>query len=465
MKKFTSCFVSLLALCTPFTGLAQDQSVKNAGSGAFANVRPTIELPVIEKPAFAQNSPTKPKMKKNVKTADFVGNFVWFGRNTLYTIVDPNGGCLSIVENPDVAGQVLIYGFVNSNNPLNGYVLNDRLYIPNQKVGFSDYYNEDVWFWNISLRNPVTAYGEDPNTYYYENHPSVNFFFTLGEDGYLYAGDSYDINEEKWYSNGFTNAELQNIVCVASLVLYDNFESYWLRCQWIYGCPLEQYFVYDESLWENIGEVSFKDAWFPNLWPNGKTPEYKVPIYRYKSNHNQFLLMNPYGPETPYGENGYMINNGRTGMIGFDISDPEHVMFYPTLYGCTRQSDNNPYYLYDSTGYYYYIEGLTIDDMKDWTYLFPSTLSKNTGVIAINDASFSYINNGVMFNNREWTNFDMNGYIILPSNYNAAVDEILADEADSPAEYYNLQGVKVANPDKGTIVIKRQGSKTTKIIF
>ena len=37
-------------------------------------------------------------------------------------------------------------------------------------------------------------------------------------------------------------------------------------------------------------------------------------------------------------------------------------------------------------------------------------------------------------------------------------------DADAPVEYYNLQGVKVENPEKG-IFIKCQGSKTTKVVL
>lgn len=42
--------------------------------------------------------------------------------------------------------------------------------------------------------------------------------------------------------------------------------------------------------------------------------------------------------------------------------------------------------------------------------------------------------------------------------------ESLIDDANAPVEYYNLQGVKVANPEKG-IYIKKQGSKSTKVIL
>lgn len=47
---------------------------------------------------------------------------------------------------------------------------------------------------------------------------------------------------------------------------------------------------------------------------------------------------------------------------------------------------------------------------------------------------------------------------------NAGIDEVEAD-TNAPAEYFNLQGIRVANPTKGNIYIKRQGSKVTKIAY
>ena len=49
------------------------------------------------------------------------------------------------------------------------------------------------------------------------------------------------------------------------------------------------------------------------------------------------------------------------------------------------------------------------------------------------------------------------------SDIGTGVEEIFGDE-DAPVEYFNLQGIKVANPEKG-LYIKRQREKTTKVIF
>lgn len=44
------------------------------------------------------------------------------------------------------------------------------------------------------------------------------------------------------------------------------------------------------------------------------------------------------------------------------------------------------------------------------------------------------------------------------------VDDVVADDANAPVEYYNLQGVRVENPENG-LYIKRQGSTVTKVII
>ena len=48
-------------------------------------------------------------------------------------------------------------------------------------------------------------------------------------------------------------------------------------------------------------------------------------------------------------------------------------------------------------------------------------------------------------------------------NLQAAVNSVEADSADSPAEYYNLQGVRVQNPDHGLYIV-RQGSTVSKVL-
>ncbi|MDE6160621.1 MAG: hypothetical protein K2F77_03075, partial [Muribaculaceae bacterium] len=45
----------------------------------------------------------------------------------------------------------------------------------------------------------------------------------------------------------------------------------------------------------------------------------------------------------------------------------------------------------------------------------------------------------------------------------AGIADITADE-NAPVEYFNLQGIRVAEPQAGQFVIRRQGSKVTKLL-
>ena len=56
------------------------------------------------------------------------------------------------------------------------------------------------------------------------------------------------------------------------------------------------------------------------------------------------------------------------------------------------------------------------------------------------------------------------GTIVLPEDYDA-VETILGDDSNAPAVYYNLQGVRVNNPEKGQLVIVRKGNKAQKVIM
>ena len=66
-----------------------------------------------------------------------------------------------------------------------------------------------------------------------------------------------------------------------------------------------------------------------------------------------------------------------------------------------------------------------------------------------------YINEFI--NHPVWSKFKE----ILPID--DAVNGIEVDASDAPIEYFNLQGVKIDNPASGSIVISRQGGKTTKM--
>lgn len=53
---------------------------------------------------------------------------------------------------------------------------------------------------------------------------------------------------------------------------------------------------------------------------------------------------------------------------------------------------------------------------------------------------------------------------VLDGEWNS-VQSVADDNINAPVEYYNIQGMRVANPTPGSIYIQRQGSKAAKLLF
>ena len=128
------------------------------------------------------------------------------------------------------------------------------------------------------------------------------------------------------------------------------------------------------------------------------------------------------------------------------------------------------------------IEELSECDFLDYVKVENVTFTLNSGetkkyTISKGDDSFAVYNqfNLTISDLGEGNLFDVTGFV---SSYNGTaqlqptaviyddvatgIEEIAIENA--PVEYYNLQGVKVARPENG-IFIKKQGSKTTKVVL
>jgi hypothetical protein len=91
------------------------------------------------------------------------------------------------------------------------------------------------------------------------------------------------------------------------------------------------------------------------------------------------------------------------------------------------------------------------------------TVGDFKGFAKLDDGTYwvdEYGQSGVTFN--LWGGASMVGVQVqVPSS--SAVNSIVVDNENAPVEYYNLQGVRVVNPQNG-LYIKRQGNKATKVL-
>lgn len=100
-----------------------------------------------------------------------------------------------------------------------------------------------------------------------------------------------------------------------------------------------------------------------------------------------------------------------------------------------------------------------VDDAADWTPLDGNTVE----IEKINED-----NHGKQFTFRakhaSGAVSDETAFAVNADGTTTGVESVEAEEADAPVEYFNLQGVRVMNPDKG-LFIRRQGNRVEKVMM
>lgn len=173
--------------------------------------------------------------------------------------------------------------------------------------------------------------------------------------------------------------------------------------------------------------------------------------------------------------------SGNFGYISVEDATQENGYIKLTSYvnAFTITETEGGYTIQDSNGKYLYQTG-TYNSFNVSTDL-PETgavwtiepTNDNTGSMTITNTS---VNKWIQYSTgySSFGSYDsLQANAVLPRLYEesaTAEDDVLTGiedamiDADAPVEYYNLQGVKVANPENG-IFIKRQGGKAIKVVL
>ena len=252
----------------------------------------------------------------------------------------------------------------------------------------------------------------------------------------------------------------------------------------------------DSELWEDAGKALFMDGWLlPRFGydQHDEANQYEVPVQRLKSNEFVYRLVNPY----KYGPLAEINESTRDGYITFDITDPSTVLvnvdmleagFSNVAANITRFYCYNKYVSFDfqyNLGYNaisFIFPGLPRTTYKDGVVTLGKGTFKygygqgNTYDDIIYDANFGsqlFSLGGLAWTDYEGeiittrptdgkgTPMDMSASITLLDN---GVENVLIDN-NAPVEYYNLQGLKVTNPEKGNVYIRVRGNQADKVLF
>jgi hypothetical protein len=69
---------------------------------------------------------------------------------------------------------------------------------------------------------------------------------------------------------------------------------------------------------------------------------------------------------------------------------------------------------------------------------------------------------------KDWSSIVWDPQICNIGGESSGVKTVNADatsDLNAPVEYFNLQGIRIATPEAGQLLIKRQGSKATKVVI
>lgn len=225
------------------------------------------------------------------------------------------------------------------------------------------------------------------------------------------------------------------------------------------------FFAFDEpEKWEPLGQVKYTDDIVGPLWnfeatetdPNkaGEVTTYDVPLERNIENPSVYRLVNPYNaPGWKYTSfNTHVKDNCKHFMV-IDATDPQAVMV-PTGY----------------TGFN--LSGIGYMMLASVNYLDNTLTEYNgkleNGVITFPAEAFIQVYSQLLNDSKDALRNlpgNFSGLFKVDLNTSGISDVTISVNDNAPVEYFNLQGVRVANPAAGELVIKRQGDKVSKTVI
>lgn len=211
----------------------------------------------------------------------------------------------------------------------------------------------------------------------------------------------------------------------------------------------------DQANWKSIGTGKFTEGLFSSSF-NGEWPTdpFNVEIEEHKTYAGYFRVKNPYAnhPFIASGDMGIITHEGHSHYLYIDATDPDMVYVEPSVIGVNVNSTYGDSFASSLAHFYFITERVEGNEACFGKYA-------DKAITMPDDAmrlGFANYNSGMPFTCGKGFKVE------LPADYTAAIGSIETDaDADAPVEYFNLQGMKIAKPEAGFVIV-RQGSKVTK---
>lgn len=216
------------------------------------------------------------------------------------------------------------------------------------------------------------------------------------------------------------------------------------------------------TAWEDAGVATLFDGGFftplPRIGLGFMTPV-EVVLEKSTEKEGVYRLVQPWTP---------FFGKEIESYLEFDISDPACVIiptqstgYYDEEYGLA--SVQNFVGMYVAAGFGVDDAMAAITAGKEGEHI--CTYNDETKVITIPvNAAFTTFAKDDTYWNVGKNHGASDSYIVMPGG-SSGVGSIEAAGENGPVEYFNLQGIRVANPASGQLIIRRQGNKTSKVII
>lgn len=213
-----------------------------------------------------------------------------------------------------------------------------------------------------------------------------------------------------------------------------------------------------EDPWIDLGKATFDERIICEAFSKTVDP-YEVTVKQKRADMDIYQVIDPWA-----GLYAALNFDGTSPTMELDATDPSNILIGQTSTGISGGADGLYYLL--SMSFYYEAIGEGADATEEALRI---TLEETEETDA----------DGTVYDVRTFT-FPVESMVLLASGtskfYTAATQEStivlktardssgvanLTTDAGTPAEYYNLQGIRIANPENGQLVIKREGGKSS----
>lgn len=223
---------------------------------------------------------------------------------------------------------------------------------------------------------------------------------------------------------------------------------------------------YDGETWTAIGYTDFYDCWvLPAFEINPAEYIYEVAVEQSDDTPTRYRLVDPYNIDLFAQDN---TADGH-GYIIFDVADPECVIFDYVNSGLAIDQIG-AFYCFNFAGYCAQmgLDAASIKNMIEQAKANPANDTSGIGDILLTtyeDGAVT-VTDGVFYVDVLDEMYMANLYnstIVIPGE--GGINDITVDsDSDCPVEYFNLQGIRVAEPQPGAIYIRHQGRTAVKVI-